>query len=273
MGLFKSDLYRSFAIGFVLGAAALVATLRQSCRRSRRARSPPRPVTRRAAGADPRRAARGLPATRHRRRDAPCIAPAATRQPSEAGRPQDRDLRRRLLLGRRGRVQPRQGRDQRGFGLSRRQRAPTPPTNGVGSGDTGHAEAVRVTYDPAVVRYDQLLRIFFSVVADPTSANRQGPDTGHAVPHRAGAAERRAARGRRGLSRAAEGASGVWAKPIVTADRGRPRVLSRPRPITRTSCRRTPTTATSGRGTRPRWRRCKRDVSRRSTSATLHRAG
>lgn len=48
----------------------------------------------------------------------------------------------------------------------------------VSDGDTGHAEAVRVTYDPARVRYDQLLRIFFSVGTDPTQLNRQGPDIG-----------------------------------------------------------------------------------------------
>ncbi|MBW8783610.1 MAG: peptide-methionine (S)-S-oxide reductase MsrA [Novosphingobium sp.] len=48
----------------------------------------------------------------------------------------------------------------------------------VSEGDTGHAESVRVTYDPAKVRYDQLLRIFFSVIADPTELNRQGPDSG-----------------------------------------------------------------------------------------------
>lgn len=48
----------------------------------------------------------------------------------------------------------------------------------VSTGRTGHAEAVRVTYDPAVIRYDQLLQVFFSVGADPTLLNRQGPDVG-----------------------------------------------------------------------------------------------
>lgn len=48
----------------------------------------------------------------------------------------------------------------------------------VGTGATGHAEAVRITYDPTQVTYGQLLRVFFSVVQDPTQLNRQGPDTG-----------------------------------------------------------------------------------------------
>lgn len=48
----------------------------------------------------------------------------------------------------------------------------------VSSGVTDHAEAVKVTYDPRIVRYDQLLRVFFSVIADPTLRNRQGPDVG-----------------------------------------------------------------------------------------------
>ena len=48
----------------------------------------------------------------------------------------------------------------------------------VSSGTTGHAEAVRVTFDPARVSYGTLLRIFFSVALDPTQVNRQGPDWG-----------------------------------------------------------------------------------------------
>jgi peptide-methionine (S)-S-oxide reductase len=48
----------------------------------------------------------------------------------------------------------------------------------VGTGRTGHAEAVRITYDPRVVSYGRLLQLFFSVVHDPTELNRQGPDVG-----------------------------------------------------------------------------------------------
>ena len=55
---------------------------------------------------------------------------------------------------------------------------PNPTYRQVCAGDTGHAEAVKVTYDPKVVRYDQLLQVLFSVVADPTLKDRQGPDVG-----------------------------------------------------------------------------------------------
>ena len=48
----------------------------------------------------------------------------------------------------------------------------------VGSGRTGHAESVQVTYDPRQISYGRLLHIFFSVVHDPTQLNRQGPDFG-----------------------------------------------------------------------------------------------
>jgi peptide-methionine (S)-S-oxide reductase len=48
----------------------------------------------------------------------------------------------------------------------------------VSSGTTGHAESVRITYDPAKVSYGQLLKVFFAVAHDPTQLNRQGPDEG-----------------------------------------------------------------------------------------------
>lgn len=48
----------------------------------------------------------------------------------------------------------------------------------VGTGMTGHAESVEVKYDPSVVTYGQLLRVFFAVAHDPTQLNRQGPDWG-----------------------------------------------------------------------------------------------
>jgi peptide-methionine (S)-S-oxide reductase len=48
----------------------------------------------------------------------------------------------------------------------------------VSSETTGHAESVRVVFDPSQITYGQLLRIFFSVAHDPTQLNRQGPDAG-----------------------------------------------------------------------------------------------
>jgi len=48
----------------------------------------------------------------------------------------------------------------------------------VGSGTTGHAESVEVTYDPSQIAYTDLLKVFFAVAHDPTELNRQGPDVG-----------------------------------------------------------------------------------------------
>ena len=83
------------------------------------------------------------------------------------------------------------------------------------TGTTNHAEAVKITYDPYVVRYDELLRIFFSVVTDPTQLNRQGPDVG--------AHYRSALVPLNGEQRAVAkaylkqlDASGLWDRPVVT---------------------------------------------------------
>ena len=85
----------------------------------------------------------------------------------------------------------------------------------VSSGMTDHAEAVKVTYDPKVVRYDQLLQIFFSVVADPTLKNRQGPDSG--TQYRAALVPLNAEQNAVAKSYLAQmKSSGVWKAPIVT---------------------------------------------------------
>ena len=85
----------------------------------------------------------------------------------------------------------------------------------VSAGNTGHAESVKVTYDPAQVRYDQLLRLFFSVGADPTLVNRQGPDEG--TQYRSALVplndeQRRVAAAYLGQL----GSSGLWRGPIAT---------------------------------------------------------
>lgn len=53
-----------------------------------------------------------------------------------------------------------------------------PDYSGVSSGRTGHAEAVKIVFDPAVVSFETLLKVFFTVAHDPTELNRQGPDVG-----------------------------------------------------------------------------------------------
>jgi peptide-methionine (S)-S-oxide reductase len=85
----------------------------------------------------------------------------------------------------------------------------------VSGGRTAHAESVRIRYNPALVSYNDLLHIFFSVTHDPTQLNRQGPDTGsqyRTAIFPATAAQRKAA-----SSYITQlGKAGYWKKPIVT---------------------------------------------------------
>jgi peptide-methionine (S)-S-oxide reductase len=85
----------------------------------------------------------------------------------------------------------------------------------VGRGDTGHAEAVRVTYDPQVVRYDQLLRVFFAVATDPTQLNRQGPDVGTQYRNAVVPMNREQTRVLAGYL-AQLGVLDLWHRPLVT---------------------------------------------------------
>ena len=85
----------------------------------------------------------------------------------------------------------------------------------VSAGRTEHAESVRIRYNPAVVSYNDLLHIFFSVTHDPTLLNRQGPDSGkqyRTAVFPANAAQRKAA----SLYIAQLNKAGYWKKPIVT---------------------------------------------------------
>lgn len=81
-------------------------------------------------------------------------------------------------------------------------------------GRSGHAEAVRIVYDPSQVSYGTLLRILFSVVADPTLKNRQGPDVGS--QYRAAIVPMDANQRRVATAYLAQiGRGGYFAKPVV----------------------------------------------------------
>jgi len=85
----------------------------------------------------------------------------------------------------------------------------------VSGGDTGYAEAVRVTYDPAQVSYGTLLRIFFSVVADPTTLNYQQPD--HGTQYRSALFPLNDGQAKAATAYLAQiGKAGLWRDPIVT---------------------------------------------------------
>jgi peptide-methionine (S)-S-oxide reductase len=85
----------------------------------------------------------------------------------------------------------------------------------VGSGTTGHAEAVEITYDPGKVSFGKILQIFFSVAHDPTQLDRQGPDYG--PQYRSAIFVRDAGQKRVAEAYVAQlNAAGVYRQPIVT---------------------------------------------------------
>lgn len=85
----------------------------------------------------------------------------------------------------------------------------------VSGGDTGFAEAVRVTYDPKQVSYATLLRIFFSVIADPTTLNYQGPD--HGTQYRSALFPLNAEQAKAATAYLAQlDKAGLWRDPVVT---------------------------------------------------------
>ncbi len=85
----------------------------------------------------------------------------------------------------------------------------------VGSGTTGHAESVQVTYDPSKVSYGKLLQIYFSVAHDPTQLNKQGPDWGTQYRSTVFAANADQARIAKAYIAQLDAAH-VYPKPIVT---------------------------------------------------------
>ena len=85
----------------------------------------------------------------------------------------------------------------------------------VSDGDTGHAEAVKVTFDPRVVSYAQLLQVYFSVITDPTQLNAQGPDTGTQYRSALFPQDARQLKVAQAYLAQLRGAK-LWQKPIVT---------------------------------------------------------
>lgn len=85
----------------------------------------------------------------------------------------------------------------------------------VGSGRTGHAESIQVTFDPAKISYGTILKVFFGVAHDPTTLNRQGPDWGTQYRSAIFYANEDQKRVAEAYIKQLDGA-GVFKKPIVT---------------------------------------------------------
>lgn len=85
----------------------------------------------------------------------------------------------------------------------------------VSSESTGHAEAVRITYDPSQISYGKLLEIYFTIAHDPTQVNRQGPDVG--TSYRSAIFPQNAAQKKFARAYIAKlNGAHIWRKPIAT---------------------------------------------------------
>ena len=105
------------------------------------------------------------------------IPPPAVDNPKAAGTPQTAVLAGGCFWGVQAVFQHLTGVQAAVSGYAGGERA-TADYETVSSGTTGHAESVQITFDPSVVSYGEILRVFFSVAHDPTQLNRQGPDSG-----------------------------------------------------------------------------------------------
>jgi peptide-methionine (S)-S-oxide reductase len=105
------------------------------------------------------------------------IAPPAVDNPKSAGPPQTAVLSGGCFWGVQGVFEHVRGVKRVIAGYSGGEKG-TAQYETVSSGSTGHAESVKITFDPAQISYGQILQIAFSVVHDPTQLNRQGPDVG-----------------------------------------------------------------------------------------------
>jgi len=92
----------------------------------------------------------------------------------------------------------------------------------VGSGRTGHAEAVRITYDARKVSFGKLMQIYFSVAHDPTELNRQGPDVGPQYRSTVFAMDDEQARLTRAYIAQLDGANAFGRKIVTTIERDKP---------------------------------------------------
>jgi peptide-methionine (S)-S-oxide reductase len=119
----------------------------------------------------------GFLATRSQAEDARAVPAPVIDEPAGSGQSEVAVLAGGCFWGVQGVFQHVNGVEQAVSGYAGGARA-TAEYETVGTGTTGHAESVKITFDPHKISYGKILQIYFSVVQDPTELNRQGPDTG-----------------------------------------------------------------------------------------------